>query len=182
MLRWLLPWTLLAPSLACTTHLGATARPLPDGVRDEINATLAGRDAEIHIADRTEQGRDVQVRGQLVEWAAPAGSRVSVPPDALQAIRVRAPLRGALDGLLVGALVAAPAGFAFGAVALKLAPPDKCPPDSDGCGYGPLRVAAEAAIAGTALSLLAGPIIGAFVGHRTSIDFVPPPPEIDPRY
>ena len=158
-------------------------------VLEEIDGALQGRSAQVLLAGdpppESVEAREVTVAADKTRWLElqhPAGASRprSVPTDALRSISVVGRGRGAAEGLGLGILAGAATGAIWGAVVGPrtrfctgdLRPGEQC--SAIGAGLGSFLGAIAGAIVGAPIGLLSG----AFIGHRTTIEFEssrPPP-------
>jgi len=181
-----LPVLLVALMGAGCANTIAAYRPLSESATAEINETLDGRSAKVMLAEGKQiagqpiEAREVRVGIDTARWLEPSTDEswrpTAVPTTALKSISVRRHGRGALDGLGLGTLSGAIVGAVAGAAASR-----PCANETEMPCFGAGIAAIGGGILGFASGALVGSIIGAIVGHRTLLDFDPPPPERLPR-
>ncbi len=157
--------------LGCATTVAA-ARPVSDERAAELNELIDGRKARITLARSGEasarSAKDVTIGPLTTEWLEQIPSAAEWKPRSaqtsnLQRIQIRRRGLGALEGLAFGIALGALAGAAFGA---------SLPSHQEGLGALYFTSpAAFGALVGAGAGGLLGPLIGAAIGHRTTIEF-----------
>ena len=175
--------TIVAVALAAFVSLGCSntlsiRRPLSERALTEVNGMVEGRSARVAVTggpSHPPEGKDVVVGRDRTVWlelanrTTPFGFEkakedwrpTSAPTEAVQQISVTRAGRGAAEGLGLGVVV----GLGAGAIGAGIA--------ANSGGRGGTGVQAVAAlgmlVAGPVLGMLVGSLIGAGVGHRTTI-------------
>ena len=143
---------------------------------EEINGVLEGRSAEVELAPELQSkplnAQEVKVGVDRTQWVE--GQQLkSVPTDALRTISFKKRIRGAADGLGLGALAGLANGALIGtvwAIGTGCLPYEQCTPKV----FGSLVLTGAAF--GALLGAPIGALIGLAVGHRTTIEFDSRPP------
>jgi hypothetical protein len=153
---------------ACSSSITVT-RPLNSQSVNEINRRIQQREVVVVASGVDRDNSSGEVTAGLDSTVI--SKRQQVPTAAIERITFIDRGRGALDGLGFGLL----AGTAGGLIAGSLAASSTANKDCNANAYClyPFFGAAGGAI----LGVLIGPVVGAILGHQTTIELAPPPPD-----